>query len=249
MLGLAAGLLACTVSAAGAQTVPPSVSPAPPADMRSPMNDNPIFAHLLFDQLEGRSNGPDNELRWDGEGWVGTDFNRLWLKSEGFFTEDGKVDDGDHEALYDRPVTTYFDLQGGLRYDLDSGPQRWWAAFGFEGLAPQFFNLQATAYARDAGHFAARVAGSYDLLLTQRLIAQPQIEMNFYSKKDPSRAIGTGLSEIDTGLRIRYELSRKFAPYVGVAYNGKFGETAGLVRADGGIVNDLRIAFGIRVWY
>ena len=180
--------------------------------MRSSMNDDPIIAHVLFDQLEGRSNGPDNELRWDGEGWAGTDHNRLWLKSEGFFNDQGKVEDGDHEVLYDRPVTTYFDLQGGLRYDLDSGPQRWWGAFGIEGLAPQFFNFQATAYARDAGHFAGRVVGSYDLLLTQRLIAQPEIEINCYSKQDPSRAVGTGLSEIDTGLRIRYELAANLLP-------------------------------------
>jgi len=247
-IGLAMGLAVCSASMSAAQPIAPG-TPAMPDSMQSSMNDDPIFAHLLFDQLEGRSNGPDNELRWDAEGWAGTDHNRLWLKSEGFFNEHGKVEDGDHEVLYDRPVTTYFDLQGGLRYDLDSGPQRWWAAFGIEGLAPQFFNLQATAYARDAGHFAGRVVASYDLLLTQRLIAQPEIELNFYSKKDPARAIGTGLSEIDTGLRIRYELSRKFAPYVGVAYNGKFGETAGFVRDEGEIVNDLRVVFGFRVWY
>jgi copper resistance protein B len=91
--------------------------------------------------------------------------------------------------------------------------------------------------------------GSYDLLITQRLILQPEIEMNFYSKRDPSRAIGSGLSEIDTGLRLRYEISRKFAPYIGVAYNGKFGETADFTRAEGSIVNDVRFVFGIRFWY
>jgi copper resistance protein B len=252
MLALAAGLFACTASISMAQSVAPRASAPMPSmteGMLSSMNDDQIFAHVLFDQLEGRSNGPDNELRWDAEGWAGTDRNRVWFKSEGFFNQHGKVEDGDQEMLYDRPVTTYFDLQGGVRCDLDSGPQRWWGAFGVEGLAPQFFNLQATAYARDAGHFAGRVVGSYDLLLTQQLIAQPEIELNFYSKKDPSRAIGTGLSEIDTGLRVRYELSRKFAPYVGVAYNGKFGETAGFVRDEGAIVNDLRVAFGFRVWY
>jgi copper resistance protein B len=248
VLGLAMGLLVCAASRSAAQSSAPD-TPTMADSMRSSMNDDPIIAHVLFDQLEGRSNGPDNELRWDGEGWAGTDHNRLWLKSEGFFNDQGKVEDGDHEVLYDRPVTTYFDLQGGLRYDLDSGPQRWWGAFGIEGLAPQFFNFQATAYARDAGHFAGRVVGSYDLLLTQRLIAQPEIEINCYSKQDPSRAVGTGLSEIDTGLRIRYELSRKFAPYVGVAYNGKFGETAGFARNEGEIVNDLRMVFGLRVWY
>jgi len=248
VLGLAAGLIICTVSKSSALPLASGTS-SMSESTQSPMKDDQIFAHVLFDQLEGRSNGPDNELRWDGEGWAGTDSNRLWLKSEGFFNEHGEVEDGDHELLYDRPVTTFFDLQGGLRYDLDSGPQRWWGAFGIEGLAPQFCNLQATAYARDAGHFAGRVVGSYDLLLTQRLIAQPEIELNFYSKKDPARAVGTGLSEIDTGLRIRYEIIRQLAPYVGVAYNGKFGETANIARDEGEIVNDLRVVFGFRVWY
>ena len=91
--------------------------------------------------------------------------------------------------------------------------------------------------------------GSYNLLITQRLILQPEIEMNFYRKRDPSRSIGSGLSDLDTGLRLRYEISRKFAPYIGVAYTGKFGETADFTRAEGGTVNDVRFVFGIRLWY
>lgn len=243
----AAAILAVAIVGAGARAESPTGTGFP--DYGMPVMDNQIYSHLLFDQLEGRTNGPDTELRWDGEGWSGTDFNRLWIKSEGFYNEHGQVEDGDHEVLYDRPVTRYFDLQGGLRYDLDSGPQRFWGAFGFEGLAPEFFNLQATGYARDAGHFAARIEGSYDLRLLQLLVAQPECELNFYSKKDPSRGIGTGLSEIDTGLRIRYELSRKFAPYVGIAYNQKFGETADFTQEEGEIVRDLRFVFGVRVWY
>ena len=215
-----------------------------------PMMDNPIIWHVLFDQLEGRTNGPDNEFRWDGEGWVGTDMNKLWFKSEGFL-ENGKATDGDTEALYDRPIPflRYFDAQAGVRYDLDSNPGRTWGAIGIEGLAPMFFQLQPTFYFSDRGHFAGRLMGSYDFLITNRLILQPEIEMNFYSKRDPSRGIGSGLSEIDTGLRLRYEISRKFAPYIGVAYNGKFEETADFTRAQGGIVNDVRFIFGIRLWY
>ena len=235
------------VSAPGSQ-----VSDVPAANMPNHMSmgmGDDVFGHVLFNQLEGRTNGPENELRWDGEAWAGTDMNKIWFKSEGVYNQRGKMEDGIHEVLYDRPITTYFDLQGGLRYDGDSGPKRFWGALGFEGLAPDFFDLEATAYLRDAGHFAGRVVGSYDLLLTQRLIAQPEIEMNFYSRKDPFRAIGTGLTEIDTGLRIRYEITRKFAPYVGLAYDGKVGETATLTRDEGHIVHDVRFIFGIRLWY
>jgi copper resistance protein B len=215
-----------------------------------PVMDNQIFGHVLFDQLEGRTNGPDNEFRWDGEGWIGTDMNKLWLKSEGFL-EHGKATDGDTEALYDRPIPflRYFDWQTGVRYDLDSDPGRTWGAIGIEGMAPYFFEFAPTFYFSNSGRFAGKITGSYDLLITQRLIAQPQIEMNFYSKSEPSRGIGTGLSELDTGLRLRYEISRKFAPYIGFAYTQTFGETATFTQEGGGIVHDPRFIFGVRVWY
>jgi copper resistance protein B len=212
--------------------------------------DKQIFEHVVFDQLEGRTNGPDNEFRWDGEGWNGTDMNKLWFKSEGFL-EHGQATDGDTEALYDRPIPflRYFDWQAGVRYDLDSDPGRTWGAIGIEGMAPYFFEFAPTFYFSNSGRFAGKITGSYDLLITQRLIAQPQIELNFYSKSEPSRGIGSGLSELDTGLRLRYEISRKFAPYIGFAYTQTFGETATFTQEDGGIVHDPRFIFGVRVWY
>jgi copper resistance protein B len=219
-----------------------------PSGLGEPIDDNSLFAHVLLDELEGRTNGPDTEFRWEGEGWAGNDFNRLWIKSEGFVSR-SKVEDGDHEVFYDRPMTTYFDAQLGMRADLDSGPQRYWGAFGIEGLLPYFFSLSATGYVRDSGHLAGKLEGSYDLLLTQQLILQPQAELNFYSKQDPGRGLGTGLTDIDTGLRIRYEISRKFAPYLGMAYGGVFGKTAHFARAENGIRNDVRFVFGMRAWY
>jgi copper resistance protein B len=215
-----------------------------------PVMDNPIMGQIMLNQLEGRTDGPDNEFRWDGEGWIGTDMNKLWFKSEGF-VEHGRATDGDTEALYDRPIPLlrYFDAQVGVRYDLDSDPGRTWGAVGIEGLAPYFIEFAPTFYFSDQGHIAGRLTGSYDLLITQRLILQPEIEMNFYGQRDPGRAIGSGLSDIDTGLRLRYEITRKFAPYIGVAYNGKFGETADFTRAEDGSVNDVRFVGGIRIWY
>jgi len=244
----------CLNAAVGyAQSAPPAgQARLDPGDVGSepPVMDNMIFGHVLFDQLEGRTNGPDNEFRWDGEGWIGTDMNKLWFKSEGF-VEHGKATDGDTEALYDRPIPffRYFDAQVGVRYDLDSDPGRTWGAIGIEGLAPYFFEFAPTFYFSDRGRFAGKITGSYDLLITQRLILQPEIEMNFYSKRDPSRAIGSGLSDLDGGLRLRYEISRKFAPYVGFAYTQTFGETATFTQGEGGIVHDPRFIFGVRAWY
>ena len=190
-----------------------------------------------------------NSFKWDGQAWIGTDTNRLWLKSEALVDSSGTVSDGLLQILYSRPITTYFDAQAGIRLDLDSGPSRVWGAFGIQGLAPQFFELQVTGFVRDAGHFAAKVEASYDLLLTQRLILQPEIELNFYSKSDRARGIGPGLADMDAGLRLRYELIRKLAPYIGVVYEGKFGDTARFARRQGEGVSDVRFVFGIRSWF
>jgi copper resistance protein B len=213
-----------------------------------PVMDQGIFAHAIFNQLEGRWNGSNPEFRWDGQGWIGTDYDKLWIKSEGTLSR-GALDDGQQRFLYSRAVTTYFDLQGGLRSDLDSRPTRNWAAFGIQGLAPYFFDLEVTGFASSEGHLAAKLEASYDLLLTQRLILQPQIELNLYSKSDPARLVGAGFSDIDTGLRLRYEFDRKFAPYIGVVYEGKFGQTANFARQAGESTGDVRFAFGVRVWF
>jgi copper resistance protein B len=237
--------LAAFACAAAAQVPPmPGMGSTVP-----PVMDSGIFAHVLLDRFEGRTDGAKAEFRWDGQGWLGTDYDKLWIKTEGFVRSDGKVDDGRHEILYDRAITTYFNLQGGMRSDLDSRPTRNWAAFGVQGLAPLFFDLEVTGYVSDQGHFAGRLQASYDLLITQRLILQPEAELNLYGKSDPARLVGTGIADIDTGLRLRYEFSRKFAPYIGVAYEGKFGQTAGFVRNAGESTSAVRFVFGVRTWF
>ena len=221
--------------------------PSTAAPFGTPVDDERVFYHLLFNQLEGRF-GRDSSFRWEGEGWAGTDMNRVVLKTEGTVTK-GVMEEGDQELLYARPISTYFNAQGGLRYDLDSAPGRGWAAFGVEGLAPLFFHVSATGYVSDRGHLAGKLEGDYDLLLTQTLILQPQLEMNFYSKDDPARMIGAGLSDLDTGLRLRYEITRKFAPYIGVAYENRFGDSARFTRLAGEHASDLRFSTGVRIWF
>jgi copper resistance protein B len=212
-----------------------------------PVEDRGVFAHALLNQNEGRYNGINTQYRWSGEAWAGTDYNRLWIRSEGTVAK-GKVEDGIQEFLFSRAITTFFDLQGGLRSDLDSLPTRNWASLGIEGLAPGFFNIEATGYASAQGHLSARFEGYYDLLITNRLILQPQIELTFYSKSDPSREVGPGLSEIDAGLRLRYGFTRKLAPYIGVTYEGKYGQTANFAKQAGQSTSDFRFTFGLRIW-
>ncbi len=218
-------------------------------ELGQPVMDRMILVHGILDQFEGRTDGRSPDLRWSGEGWIGTDYDKFWVKTEGFRRSNGTVDDGRHEFLYSRAISTYFDLQGGLRSDLDSRRTRNWAAFGFEGLAPLFLRVEGTGYVSDNGHLAARFETSYDLLLTNWLILQPEFEINLYSRSDPARLVGAGVSDIDTGLRLRYEFDRKFAPYVAVAYEGKFGQTASFARRAGEGTSGVRFAFGVRSWF
>jgi copper resistance protein B len=236
-------------ASAQAPAAPDQPLPAGTSELVQPVMDRMILVHGILDQFEGRTDGRSPDFRWSGEGWVGTDYDKFWVKTEGFRRSNGTVDDGQHEFLYDRAISTFFDVQAGLRSDIDTRPTRNWAALGFEGLAPLFFNVQGTGYVSDSGHFAARFEASYDLLLTNTLILQPQFEVNLYSKSDPARLVGAGISEIDTGLRLRYELDRKFAPYIGVAYEGKFGQTASFVRRVGENTSGVRFVFGIRSWF
>ena len=213
-----------------------------------PVMDNAPIGHALLEQLEDRWNGSDHSFRYDGQGWFGTDYDKLWVKSEGQVDTSGRFSDGQHEILYDRATSTFFDVQAGVRIDADSGPTRAWAALGVQGLAVYFVDVEATAYTSDRG-VAARLKASYDLLITQRLILQPEAELNLYSASDRERGTGSGLSDIDAGLRLRYEISRKFAPYVGISYQGRFGQSADFARKDHESTSDARFTFGVRVWF
>lgn len=248
-------ILAILVGIAGAGFSTPAyaemsmgdAAPTDAAPFGAPVDDEHVFYHAMLSEFEGRF-GRANNFRWEGEAWAGTDMNRVLLRSEGDVTG-GKVEDGQQELFYSRPISTYFNAQVGMRYDLDSRPGRGWFAFGVEGMAPLFFHVAATGYASDTGHYGAKLEGSYDQLLTQTLILQPQVEMNFYTKDDPARLTGSGLSDIDMGLRLRYEFSRKFAPYIGVTYVSKFGNTASFARVAGETTSDVRFTVGARIWF
>jgi copper resistance protein B len=210
-----------------------------------PVDDERVYVHGLLEQFEGRLGAPADSLRWEGEGWVGGDMNRLWLKSEGDLTR-GRLQDGQQELLYDRPVTPYFDLQAGGRYDLDSGPGRGWAALGVEGFAPFYATVSATLYAGERGRYAAKLQASDEIRFTQRLILEPQAELNLYTRRDPARDVDQGLSDIDAGLRLRYEFTRKVAPYVGVAYRWSAMREPSLSHPGDG---HLRATLGLRSWF
>jgi copper resistance protein B len=235
------------------------VPPAPPAhsmhDMpyksmveMMAMDDTAPYGRVLFDQLDWRDAEDAEVFAWDAEAWYGGDYNKLWLKAEGDL-RDGTVEEARTEALWDRVFSRWWNLQAGIRHDFGEGPSRSWAAFGVQGLAPNYFEVEATAYIGEGGRTAARLSGEYDLLLTQRLILQPEAELNLYGKSDPANAIGSGLSDLQLALRLRYELRREFAPYLGVVWTRRFGQSADFARDAGEDAGDLQALAGLRVWF
>lgn len=211
------------------------------------MHDNAAHTMLLIDQLEYANGYRGNGPMWEAEGWYGNDNNKLWLRSEGQGSR-GRVDDGDIEAFWNHPVSAFWSTQLGVRHDLGVGPQRNWAAFGVEGLSPYWVELEATGYAGESGRLAARLRAEYSLRFTQRWILQPELEANLYSKDDPAQRIGSGVSNAQLGLRLRYEITRQIAPYVGIVWTRNFGTTASFARLDQEPVFDRQFVIGIRIW-
>ena len=242
---LFAAALAVLPVAAQAQTA--GADPNSKAPFGMPIQDERVYVHGLLSQFEGRT-GDKSSFRFEGEGWVGDDTNRLWLKTEGTVTK-GRFGDSQQEVYYSRPISTYFDAQVGGRYDLDDSRGRGWGAIGIEGFAPYYFTVGAHAYASNDGHYAFKIEGSDEIHFTQRLILEPQAELNFYTRDDRGRTIGSGLADIDAGLRLRYEFSRKLAPYVGVTWQQSFDRTADLVRAAGDPTSQVRFTVGVRSWF
>ena len=215
--------------------------------MSESMNDAP-FGKVLIDQLEYIHTPGANGAAIDAQAYYGGDLNRIWFKIDGERTS-GSLRDARTEALWDHALNTFWDIQLGARHDFGHGPGRTWAAFGIQGLAPYWFDIEATAYVGQSGRTAIRFEAERDLRLTQRLIFTPDLELNAYGKTDAMRHIGSGLSNVELGLRLRYEVTRKFAPYIGVDWNRRIGKTADLVRREGEPALEHGVVAGIRIWF
>ena len=216
--------------------------------MKPDMGGNHLIGMVLFDQLEAYAGRNGNGVAWDAEGWYGSDENKLWIRTEGEGTS-GQIADANVEAFWNHTIGIYWGSQLGVRHDFGAGPSRNWLAFGVQGLSPYWFELSATGYVGPSGRMATRLQASYEILFTQKLILQPELEANLYSKDDPATDVGRGLSDVQLGLRLRYEIRREFAPYVGVNFVRKFGRTADIARANGENTYDPQLVAGIRLWF
>jgi copper resistance protein B len=210
------------------------------------MDDRAPFTKVMLDELERRA-ADESALGWDVAAWHGSDIDKVWLATEGEH-EDG-ASHARVELLWDRVATRWWNVRAGVRVDTGDGPSRTWAAVGVAGVAPGLIEVEASAYVGESGRTALRVQAEYDLLLTQRLVLQPEIEVNLYGSDDPARLIGSGLSDVDAGLRLRYEVRREIAPYVGLSWSSRFGGSADLARSQGEDASEWRWLAGVRIWF
>ena len=203
---------------------------------------------FLADQLEFVSGNEGEGFAWSGQFARGGDNDKLWLRTQGLRVAGALDPESGAEALWWHAYSPFWGTTLGVRQDFGRGAHTW-LAFGIEGLAPYWFKLELTGYVSDAANVGARVKASYDVLLTNRLIATPSIESNVYTKKQSGRGLGSGLSNVELGLRLRYEIRRKFAPYVGLVWERSFGGTADFNRREREPVTERRLVAGIRLWW
>jgi copper resistance protein B len=206
-------------------------------------------AMLLLNLAEYQVRSQRDGYRWDGEGWFGSDINRVVVKSEGEGAVGNGVDDAELQLVYSRAISPYFDLQGGVRYDFEPNPSRTYGTIGFEGLAPYWLEVEGALFLSERADLLARLEGYYDQPITQRLIVQPRAEFNFAAQDVRENGIGSGLSDVELGLRLRYEIRREFAPYIGVSWQRKIGDTATFARREGERVSSTSLVLGIRIWF
>ena len=211
------------------------------------MEDDPIITKFNLEQLEVHDADGSNPVTWEAEAWVGKDINKLWFKTEGERTN-GETEEFELQALYSRSIDPYWNFQVGLRKDFKP-ESRNWGVVGFKGLAPYYIETDVALFVGESGQSALRVQGEYELMLSQKTALSPEIEVNFHGKNDEAVGVGSGLSDISLGLRLRHEIKREFAPYIGVEWTKTFGDTAGFARDEGEEVSDTQLVLGIKAWF
>lgn len=210
--------------------------------------DDPILAKVMINQLEVRStDGPDPRVL-EAQAWIGQDLNKLWLKADVEYV-DGHTEEAEIQALYSRAIAPYWDFQVGWRHDSRPKPNRDWLAIGFEGLAPYWFEIDAAAFIGESGQVGARLEAEYEVMFTQRWVLSPELKVNLHTRNDEATGTGSGLSDTELGLRLRYEVRREFAPYIGVNWTKKYGNTADFARDEGEDTDDVQFVAGVRAWF
>ena len=206
------------------------------------MEDDPLLTMFVMDRFEVLDNS-ENTRVWEGSFWIGYDLNKLYLYSDGEATADG-LETSQNELVYSRAIAPFWDAQIGLVYDKNADASRTWGEVAISGLAPYYFETRVALLFNAEGNIGLRLDAEYEILFTQKLILTPSLEADFYTKDDPKMSLGSGLSNIEAGLRLRYEIRREFAPYIGITWEKTFGNTR-----DFNPIDETNFLVGVRFWF
>lgn len=212
-------------------------------------NDNEWFAQLRADRLEYRTNGDEQLYLWDGDFWIGGDYNKLYIESEGERTTDGTTESADIEVFWNHTISSFWDSQIGIRHDFEPGESRSFFAAGLQGMSPYQFEIDATSYISEDGDISATLEAERDFYITSKVAVQPRLETTIGVDDVPEYTLGQGFRTVELGMRARYEFSRKFAPYVGVEWEKSVGETADMMRAENEDPDKVFFVSGLRFWF
>jgi len=210
--------------------------------LQAGMGDDPLYTKVTIDELEYQNNDEKN-VAWATNAWIGYDLNKIYIYSEGEKPKDGSAQ-SENQLVYSKAIAPYWDVQFGVGYDKTETDSQTWGVIALQGLAPYFFETRGALLIGDDGNLGLRLEAEYEALLTQKLILTPSLSADLYSKDNPTMGLGKGLSNLTTGVRLRYEIKREVAPYVGVEWSKNFGNTADIVPLDEGYV-----VGGVRVWF
>ncbi len=219
----------------------------------SPVSDDASYSYILVDLLEFQRIRNIDAVRWDAMGWFGGDNTRLWIKSEGeLYSSPRTGGQWDVQALYGKLVSPFFDLQAGVRYEKhfeSNNPQRVFAVIGLQGLTPGRFDIEPALFVSNKGKTSFGFTGTYEMLLTQKLVLQPRFDTEIAFQQDSEFGVSRGVNDVEFGLRVRYEIRRELAPYIGVTFRQSFDATAQRVSREGGVPNALEFVIGLRLWH
>ncbi len=212
------------------------------------MEDDPVLYMFKADQFEARDTDDGSVTAWEGHLWIGKDLNKLWIKSEGEHSSEG-TESAELQLLYSRAIDSNWDLQLGIRHDSDPDPERNWAVVGFSGVAPYWFEIETVLFVEEDGQVNLRFEAEYELMLTQKWVLSPEIEINWFSDDDDELGIGAGFADFEAGIRLRYEISREFATYIGINHERLLGDTRDMARADDEGSSETQLVAGLRFWF
>ena len=213
----------------------------------SDAKDDPLLFMVNIDQLEKR-NGDEDPVVLEAQAWAGYDLHKLWVKTEVERVDD-KYEEVEWQLLYSRAISPFWNLELGVRNNSIPRPERNWSVIGLHGLAPYYFEIDSALFIGESGRSALRFEAEYELMLTQRWVLVPELELNFFGQTDEETEAGSGLANSELGLRLAYEIRREFAPYIGVNWEKKYGKTADFAEAEGESTDDTQVVIGVSVWF